>query len=139
MLLTIFCIWATGYLLHRIMWWEVLWAISWINTLRFRIKKDPGSNWGCSWLILQYVICWHMVWQSRLCHGSFIIRVRVCRITCLCCVEWERLWYSIMWGRGWLCLKSNLYKVWKKDEILMILVVTLVKIVYNVFRLKTKN
>ena len=30
---------------------------------------------------------------------------------CLCWLEWVHLWCSIMWGRGWLCLKSNLYKV----------------------------
>lgn len=77
----------------------------------FQNKERSWKQLGM--FVINITICYLLAygWQSRLCQGSFMIRVRVCRRTCLCWLEWVHLWYSIMWGRGWLCLKSNLYKV----------------------------
>mgnify|MGYP002237852565 FL=1 len=73
----------------------------------FQNKERSWKQLGM--FVINITICYLLAYgmQSRLCHGSFIIRVRVCRRTCLCWLEWVHLWYSIMWGRGWLCLRNS--------------------------------
>ena len=54
----------------------------------FQNKEKSWKQLGV--FVINITICYLLAYgmQSRLCHGSFIIRVRVCRRTCLCWLEW---------------------------------------------------
>ena len=75
----------------------------------FQNKEKSWKQLGM--FVINITICYLLAYGMAKPVVSWILHNQSKRRTCLCWLEWVHLWYSIMWGRGWLCLRNNLRKV----------------------------